>query len=61
MLIMKKIRRAREVFGVFKSKGLKTVTLQNQYELDVPIWDCQNESVIGMILELLQYMKTPYE
>lgn len=61
MDIYRRIIFAREAFGVFKTKGLKTITIENQYELDLPVWDTQNDSLIGLILELMNYMKLPYE
>lgn len=50
MEIYRRIMLAREAFGVFKTKGLKTITIENQYELDMPIWDPNNDSIIGLIL-----------
>lgn len=59
--IYRRIMFAREAFGVFKTKGLKTITIENQYELDLPLWDTQNDSLIGLVLELMNFMKLPYE
>jgi hypothetical protein len=60
MRIYWKILSTREAFNVFKTKGLKTVTMKNQYELDIPIWDPVETSLIGLSLELLHFMKLPY-
>ena len=52
-----KLQKCKKFFQIFHKKGLKNVSLQNQFELDIPIWDSNNRCLINYILKLLTYMK----